>query len=222
MDNSIAGKVVTKISLAIIAIALVDLIFVNWWIVKNDSMGQSVKESKIDDPVANLDTSFPSPNASPQTVSASNNKEQKATTPSPSPVTSTQTVTSTTVIQTANKEIFIPMGSGSTASYSYADLNGTDVTIDTTKYTGIDSITFEASIWVENGNGRAYAQLYNVDDKNPYIESVISNNVSTPTVKSSGYVPFPSGRKTYRVQAKTDLEQYPAHVENARIKVVLK
>lgn len=220
MDNNIAGKVVTKITLAIIAIALVDLIFVNWWIVKKESKSDRVKESEIES-VGDLDTLLPSPSASPQAVGSPAPQDAKAVTSSPSPVTAVQT-TATTVVQTANKEIFISMGSGSTKSKNYADLNGTDVTIDTTKYSAIETITFEASIWVEGGNGRAYAQIYNVDDKNPYIESVISNNVSTPTVKGSGSIPFPSGRKTYRVQAKTDLEQYPAHVENARIKIVLK
>src|SRR3989344_4904044 len=127
-----------------------------------------------------------------------------------------------TIIQTAQKEIFIPMGSGSTNSGTFSDLAGTDVTVDTAKYSQIESVVFEASIWVTGSNGRAWAQITNVNEKNPLIESQISGISGTGEVKASGKIPFPSGAKTYRIQAKTDITNFAAHVDNARLKITLK
>lgn len=114
------------------------------------------------------------------------------------------------------------MGTGATKSHDFADLTSTDVTIDTSKYATIASAVFEASIWVEGGNGAAYAQLYNVSDKIGYIESQITNNIGTAVVKASGNLPLPVGQKTYRVRAKTDIVEFAAQISNARIKITLK
>lgn len=223
MENSIASKIISKITVAIFAVAVVDLIFINWWILQKSTIlsewqNLNIKDNKLE-AEQKIELTNPSPTPEIASPSPTPTSSGSGSTSSPQTIVEKQTQT---VVQTANKEIFIPMGDGSSSSDKYADLNGTDVTIDTAKYSAIDSVTFEASVWVEGGNGRAYAQLYNVDDKNPYIESVISSNVSTPTVKSSGNIPLPSGRKTYKVQAKTEIVQFPAHVENARIKITLK
>ena len=60
------------------------------------------------------------------------------------------------------------------------------------------------------------------NEKNPLIESQISGTAGTGEVKASGKIPFPSGAKTYRIQAKTDITDFAAHVENARLKITLK
>ena len=218
MEQSLLAKILTKMGLAILAVAMVDLIYLNWWIIKNDNL--KIKNENIDQTRA-IQTEITEPTP--------------VVTPAPSPIgkldsetrrtVETKTVVqkeTQTIVQTANKELFIPMGSGSTTSSTFYDLSGTDVAIDTSKYTAIESVTFEASIWVEGGNGRAYAQLYNVNDKTAYIESQISNNTASGVVKTSGKIPIPSGQKTYRVQAKTDISNFAAHVDNARIKIVLK
>src|SRR3989344_3696908 len=179
MDQSSSTKILGKLGLSILAISLVDLLFLNWWVYRYDKL--KVKNVK---------------------VSTVNRTE--------------------TVVQTSQKEIFIPLGSSSTKSNSYAELAGLEVTIDPSKYWAIDSMIFEASLWVDGGNGRAWAQLYVVDDKNPLIESQISNPTSTPTIKTSGNIPIPGGAKSYRVQAKTELTDYAAHVDNARLKITLK
>ncbi len=127
-----------------------------------------------------------------------------------------------TVIQTGQKEIFIPVGSGSIKKRDWTDIPGLEVTIDTSKYPGIDSIVFEATIWPEGGNGSAYARINNISDSNPLIESQISNTSINGQLKTSGNIPLPTGSKKYGVQAKTDIENFPAHVENARIKITLK
>lgn len=204
---------ITKVGVAIIVLALADLLFLNYWVVKQ---GQVIKDQRA---VEQITIASPSP-----TDSAS-------VEPSPlaSPSTETKIVEKTvvekesqTIVQTAQKEIFIPMGSGSTKSREFADLISTDLTVDTSKYANVESIVFEASIWVEGGNGAAYAQLYNVDDKVGYFESQISNNVGSAVVKASGNLTLPNGKKTYRVRAKTDIVEFAAQVSNARIKITLK
>ena len=217
MDQSIGSRILGKLAVAITIIALLDLAYVNWWIVKSQKSEVNVQS---DEERREVETKViePSPIASPSSSPANEPKVETKT-------VETKTVVereTQTIVQTAQKEIFVPMGSGSTTSSTFVDLSGTDVTIDTNKYSSIESIVFEASIWVEGGNGRATAQLYNVDDKTPYIESQMSSTSGSGSVKTSGKVPIPSGRKTYRVQAKTDLTNFPAHADNARMKITLK
>ena len=224
MDDSSSGRIFGKIGFAILAIALFDIGFLNYWVVKNDKLISNFESFISQSRTADVGQDQ---KADAQTVKT---EEQEDATSSPSPGASADTdvvkvMTTTkieTVVQTAQKEIFIPLGTGSTKSYSYVELAGLEVAIDPSKYSGIDSIVFEASLWVDGGNGRAWAELYVVDDKNPLIESQISNPTSTGVLKSSGKIPIPNASKTFRVQAKTDLVDYAAHVENARIKITLK
>ncbi len=224
MDDSSSGKILGKIGLAILVIALLDLGFLNWWIIKNDKFARNIAD------LAQRQVSV----VNNKQVETKTDKEQAQNTqselaPSPSPIVvsatskeTTTTKTADTVVQTAQKEIFIPLGSSFTKSQSYAVLSGLEVTIDPSKYSAIDSIVFQASVWVDGGNGRAWGELYVVDDKNLLIESQISNPTQTPTLMTSGHLPLPNGAKTYRVYAKTDLGDYAAHVDNARIKITLK
>lgn len=219
MDPSLAQRILTKIALAIFVIAILDLVYLNWWILKTQN---SNVKTQISSTNGNIQTEVPSP--SPESLPSPG---PSPTLESTSQVSNVETKTviekqTQTIIQTSQKEIFIPMGGGSTNSNTFSDLTGTDVTIDTAKYLQIDSVVFEASVRVEGGNGRAYAQVLNVDDKTPYIESQISNATGSPTVKTSGKIPIPSGKKTYRVQAKTDITNFAAHVDNARMKITLK
>lgn len=222
MEDVGTGSILSKIVIAIFLVALLDLVFINWWLLHKSTseavVGQVADVVKNQNGiVVNSPTPLPSPSPVEKAISNSSSiSDQKiVSSPVPSP-------TPQTVVQTANKEIFIPMGSGQTKSGSFTDLSGVEITIDTSKYIDIDYVVFEASVWVDGGNGRAWAQVKNVNDNNPFIESQITNPTSTPTFKSSGRIPVPAGAKTYRVQAKTDLTDYAAHVENAHLKIVLK
>ncbi len=204
-------RIIVKISVAILIIALADLVYVNYWIIKGaktESQNQVSNKSKSENPEVSpfLITATPSPSAETKTVETKSAVEKE-----------TQTI-----IQTSQKEIFIPVGTGSTFASSYTDLGGLEVTIDTTKYSAIESVVFEASIWVQDGNGKMYAQLYNLTDKHPVWSSEISTNSAKGILTTSGKITLEKGMKTYRVQAKTDMNAYAAHVDNARIKIVLK
>lgn len=225
MEKSLLSKILAKLSFAIIAIAVVDLLYLNYLVIGRGNVqteGRLITNTEVPgevDPSPSPEaTVSPSPPASGSEVKTIVEKETVVEKQTPS-ASSGQ---AETIVQTAQKEIFIPMGAGSTKSGSFSDLTTTDVTIDTSKYSSISSVVFEASIWVEGGNGAVYAQLYNVSDKTGYIESQITNNTGTAAAKTSGKIPIPTGQKTYRVQAKTDIVEFAAQVSNARLKITLK
>ncbi len=212
MNQSFSKSILIKIGFAILLISLIDLFYLNWWILKK-GRSEAANGKISDSRVVSVESPSPSPDLSPIPA------------PSPSPTSAPIILNKTdakTVVQTAQKEIFIPIGSGSTKSGTFADISGLAVTIDTTKYSAIDSVVFEATVWVDGGNGRAWAKLKNVSDNNPFIESQITSSSGTGEVKTSGNIPIPSGAKTYGVQAKTDLTDYYTHVDNARLKIVLR
>lgn len=208
MDQSALGKIIAKIGIAIFIIALVDLLYLNYWVIKSDKSTVESRQSEKQSETANVSSPVPSSTASPIS--------------SPQATPNAPVVETKTVVQTAQKEIFVPIGSGNTKNRSYTDLSGLEVTIDTTKYSAIESVVFEATVWVEGGNGRAYAQLYNKTDSQPVWNSEVSSPLGTGTFKTSQKLTLTTGSKTYTVQAKGDLEGYAAHVDNARIKIILK
>jgi len=215
MDNSFFNRILTKIGVAILIVAAVDLAYLNYWVIK--SQKSEVESQKREE-------------EQPQVAASPVPSPPLAALPSAEPKTEVRTVEtktvvekeSQTIVQTAQKEIFIPIGSGSTYGNSYVDLAGLEVTIDTTKYSAIESVVLEAAIWVQDGNGKMYTQLYNVTDKHPVWNSEMSTNKPAATLVTSGKIILETGAKSYKVQAKTDLTSYAAHVENARIKIILK
>lgn len=213
-------SILVKIGVAILVIALVDLVYVNYLVLVDFQKNtQSEAEQNSSRTIKAEET--PVINASPSPEANITTQTSPAVTPSPTTIYQTQ-VQEKTVVQTAQKEIFVPIGSGSTYSNSYANLSGVEVKIDWSKYSGIESVVFEATIWVQGGNGRAYAQLVNITDNNPLNESTLSSSSGGGEFKYSGNIPISSGIKTYGVRAKTDIVEFAAHVDNAKIKITLK
>ncbi len=212
MDQSLLSKLFAKLGVAILALAIADLLFLNWVVIKQTP----TKDQEPEERVVDVDTSSADIEASPTPTAPASTKTQ---------ITETKTIVekdTQTIVQTAQKEIFVPIGSGSTKSRSWVDLSGLEVTIDTSKYSTIDSVVFEGSLWVQDANGKAYAQLYNKTDGSTVWNSEISTLSGSSTLKTSPNISLSSGNKTYVVQAKTDLVEYAAHVDGARIKIVLK
>lgn len=220
MDENYTHSISIKLFVAILIVALFDLAFINWWVLTKNSNNVS------DMPAQPVSQVSPSPFVKTDDEDTEKTKLNDSTvvfsSPSPTPTSENKPPDSKVVIQNQYREIFIPIGGGKTNSTSFADIDGAEVSIDTSKYSDIDYVLFEGSIWVDGGNGRAWAQLKNVSDNNPLIESQISNPTATPTLKSSAKVPLAAGSKTYRIQARTDLGDYSAHIDNGRLKIVLK
>lgn len=229
MDESFFQRILTKIGVAILIIATLDLLYLNYWVIKGQKSDAGSRPttgplrseaSGVGKSEEKLDQVSPSPKSlvSPLAVPSAEPKTEVKT-------VETKTIVekeSQTIVQTAQKEIFIPIGSGSTFSNSYIDLAGLEVSIDSNKYSDIESVVFEASIWVQDGNGKMYAQLYNSTDSHPVWNSEISTSASKAVLTTSPKINLTTGNKTYKVQAKTNLTSYAAHVDNARIKITLK
>src|SRR3989344_5352210 len=220
MNDSLAQRILAKIGVAILIVAVVALLFLKYWVISQDQKLKIKDQNVLQTEEKKTEVAFesPSPYALPSPMPSIEPKTEVRT-------VETKTVVekeSQTIVQTAQKEIFIPIGGGSTFSNSYIDLAGLEVSIDTAKYSTIESVVFEASVRVQDGNGKMYTQLYNVSDKHPVWNSEISTGSSTSILATSPKIILDSGAKIYRVQAKTNLTSYAAHVDNARIKITLK
>lgn len=207
-------------------VALADLALLNWWLFKRAPSETSQTATAKSDVSASPSSVVVFSSPSPKPLASETPKPAGQSQPTPAlqeqtPKTIVKTETQT-IIQTPQKEIFIPLGSGSAKSGTYSDLSGVEVSIDTTKYPPIDYMVFQASIWVTNGNGKAWARIINVNDNNPFFESEISSSSASGEYRTSAKIPFVYGPKTYRVQAKTDITDYVANVSNAVIKIILK
>jgi hypothetical protein len=219
MDQSLLSRILVKIGFAIGVIALLDLVFINYWVLKQSHRAtESKSQSEVSRQVVvdvNKNTA-----SSPTPIPGASPIPTPAPTAAPAQATSTQTVVQQTVVQTP-QQIFIPIGSGSTTSNSYANLSGVQVTIDSSKYSSIASIYFEANLSVTGGNGMTYAQLYDSTQNHPVWFSQISSNSPSGALITSPSINLDPGVNTYVVQAYTTLNQYPANVSTARIQINL-
>lgn len=205
MDNSSSNsKIFFKIGVAILIVALFDLLYLNYLTFKNVDTNQEARTVDL----------VPSPAAEASATPAAAAEVTKAP-------NSTTTVNNT-VVQNAQKELFIPVGSGSTNSNSYTNVPGAQVVIDSANYAGIGSADFEANVWVTGGNGRAYVQLYNVTAGHPVWNSELSTTSGTGTLLVSSPISLDSGKNTYQIQAKTDITEFAANVSTGRVKIVLR
>jgi hypothetical protein len=133
--------------------------------------------------------------------------------------TSTPTIAPALAFQV--KEFFIPFGSGTNSSDDWGDVAGLKASIDSSNYSPIKSIVFEASISVPAGNQTTYARLFNETDKHPVWFSDVSLDGETPQLLISKPITLDSGNKTYKVQMKTSLK-YQAILNQARIHIIIK
>lgn len=127
------------------------------------------------------------------------------------------TIVSTTTASV--KENFIPVGSGSSTANDWEDVPGAQTYIDSTAYTSIKTVTFEASLHTPTANQTAYARLYNVTDKHPVWNSEVRIDGGDPKLLISNPITLDTGSKLYVVQMKTQL-QSRTNLENARIHII--
>lgn len=119
------------------------------------------------------------------------------------------------------KEIYIPLGSGSTYSQTWEEIDGLEAVVDLANYPPIKLIMFEASLRIPTANGRVYAKLYDVIEKHDAWNSSVWAEGSSSYRAESANVTFSPGRKLYRVKMKSTMG-YEAILDSARIKILLK
>lgn len=130
---------------------------------------------------------------------------------------------STTSTSTSNSSSYRPsyisLGwAGTSIAQDWTSITVQEIIINPTDYSGYKSMQFEANIKIHQGNGKAYARLFNSTDGVFPPNSEISTTSQDYTWVSSATFTLPAGQKTYKLQLKS-LSGYEASVQNARIKV---
>lgn len=159
-----------------------------------------------------------------QLLEGSNQEQSKSPSPTPTiyaSITPTQSpeVSESPKAKTAIREIYIPLGTGSTKSSSWDALEGVEAAIDLSKYSAIKEVYFQVAIRVPTGNGTVSAKLYNQSDNHDVWFSEISNDGMVSNLKEAK-VTLTEGSKLYRVYLRSSLE-YEALLDFARLKLIV-
>ena len=120
--------------------------------------------------------------------------------------------------KTSQRDFFIDFGAGESKASDWVDLVGLEANIDNSKFGKIKQVVFEASLFIPNGNQKAYARLYNVTDKHPVWYSEVNHEGGTAKLLISPPIQLDQGDKLYRVQMKTSLSD-TAKLLQARIRI---
>lgn len=140
---------------------------------------------------------------------------------------STISATAKTVIQKetatappSKKTAYIPLsGPITTTSTTWVDAAGTDVYIDLVNDYGKNTyVSWEGFLSIANGNGTAYARLYDATHGIAVNGSEISATLGTLTQVASGSLSLWAGRNLYRIQLKS-LNSFVATFGSGRIKI---
>lgn len=127
--------------------------------------------------------------------------------------------TTSVISAPTSKEFYIPFGSGQSSANGYTDVPGIQAYIDTTQYSSLKTVTFEAAIHIPTGNEFAQARLYNVTAQHPVWNSDVYISGGTPQLLVSQPITLDSGNNLYQVQMTTQL-QSPAILDSARVHIL--
>ncbi len=133
--------------------------------------------------------------------------------------TPTKTPSSASKPISQTKEFFIPFGTGSSSAGDWEDVAGLKAYIDSTQYSSIKSVVFEASVRIPTGNQVAYVRLFNETDKHPVWFSEVSMEGGTSQLLVSQPITLSEGNKLYKVQMKTQLK-FQANLDQARVHII--
>lgn len=132
--------------------------------------------------------------------------------------TATTTNTTSSAPVTAKSAVYIPLGSG--GPYNYRDweaLSAYEISLDPVDYPGYTNMQLEV-IFRLTQVGQAGVRLYNYTDGSVISGSDVYTSSDTFNLNTSTKFTLASGRKTYRLQVKSN-ETYDTIIQTARIKV---
>lgn len=133
--------------------------------------------------------------------------------------TSTTTQTSSSTTTTQRSPVYIPLGTdGSSISTDWTTVDTLQADIDPAEYSGYKSMQLELNLRVNQGNGKAFARLYNKAKGTAILSSEVSTTSPTYVYITSPTFTLPSGKENYRLQLKS-LTGYSVDAQNIRIKV---
>lgn len=136
-------------------------------------------------------------------------------------LTLTQQVTNNTTQQVSGgaQEFFVPFGAGSGQSQgTYTTLGSLQAYVNMSQYTGVQTVTFEVSATIPNGNQSISVQLYNATDGYAIPNSQLTMSGGAPQLLISPNITLPSGNKLYQVQVNTQLNS-PVTIDQARLHI---
>lgn len=132
---------------------------------------------------------------------------------------STTTTTSQSSSSTSQPPLYIPLGwNGSSNSTAWSSVSTQTFTLDPSDYPGMTSVQFTASILIYQGNGTAYAQLYNSTDGNAVYGSSLSTTSQNYAAVSSNNFQVPAAEKTYVLQLMSNTG-YASMVQDAWLRI---
>ncbi len=135
---------------------------------------------------------------------------------SPTPPTRQPAGTVPTTQAKTTREVYIPLGGGSTKSQEWVNTSA-QAYIDTAAYR-IVAVYFEASL--RANAGQVWARLVNRNENEYIASSEINYNTPAGTLIRSGKLTLPVGNKLYVVQLKGETQQ-EVFVENARVRLIV-
>lgn len=132
-------------------------------------------------------------------------KLQLSITPTAIPTIKKESITIKSAPKQKKKNTFyvdVP-GSGSLLSYDWADLSTTQFYFDTSDFPGLKNIYFEANMKLFNGNGLAFARLFDSTHGIGVQGSEVQTGSQKDTIVTSGQVTFFAGKNLIKVQIKS-------------------
>lgn len=218
MDNVDPSKKIFLIFGFLMTLVILNLIALDVWLfsaAKNNFLGME----KIKVLIADSKSA-----ATPKTCPQSCLTQIKEATASLALATPTAIIkkgqTSSKQTESAVKEFFIPLGSGSTSADDWADVPGAQAVVDAANYNKIKKATFEVSMRVPTGNQYAYVRLYNATDGRPvWFSEFYYPGGSEQRYFVSDPINLESSPKLYKIQMKTQLK-YPAILDQARLHII--
>jgi len=116
---------------------------------------------------------------------------------------------------------FIPVSGGiSTTSTDWVDVPGSEFELNLQDDFGkTSSVTWEASIYEQHGNGRAIVRLSDKTNSVAVPGSEVSTNSDTSTLIKSDQLVIWAGKNKYQVQIKSE-KSFPAFFDSGRVKIV--
>lgn len=99
---------------------------------------------------------------------------------------------------------YLPInGSFSQLSYDWVNVPTSDFYFDTGDYPGLISVNFEANMKLFNGNGLAFARLYDATNFAPIPGSQVQTGSQLDSIITSAPLTFLAGHNLIKVQAKS-------------------
>lgn len=129
----------------------------------------------------------------------------------------TKTVTQT--VSSSAKEYVVYLGSGSTTSREWVEIEGTKTTINTSNYPTIKNVEFQALI--SNDNGETKARLKNKTTGGIFHNSEVAHGSSTASWISKTGLYLHGGSNEYVVELKSTSGEM-AQLDGARLRITTK